>query len=218
MRGQEGEPAVRGEEAAGGPDRGSHLIDGAEGHAVEHLDEGLGAAGVDTCRNAGDADGFAEEGGFFVLRLGEGDADFRPADGDGNSGEAGTGTVVEECGDPGRKRLRAGDGFEEVALEDAAGIADGGEIGAGVPTEEERKIIYKSFILFRLDEFQACRGQELCQAVARIGGHGHYSSRSSDGGSPVPGGGQSVGYAPGLCPGDPSPLPHLQKSGVFSIS
>ena len=150
LRGEGCEPAVRSDEAGRGSDGFFHAIDGAEGHAIVGAGQGLGAGGMDAGGDAGDADGFLEEGGFFVLGFGEGDGDFGAADGDGNAGEAGAGSIVEEGGDAGGKGMGAGDGLEEVALEDGVGIADGGEVGAGVPVNEERQIVYKLFIFYYL--------------------------------------------------------------------
>jgi hypothetical protein len=81
---------------------------------------------MDFGADAGDADGFLEEGGLFALGLGEGDGYVRAADGDGDAGEACSGAVVEEGGYFGWEGLGAGDGFDEVVGEDGLGIAEGG--------------------------------------------------------------------------------------------
>ncbi len=70
---------------------------------------------MDSGGNAGDADGFLKEGGFLVLGLGKGDCDFGAADGDRDAGEASSGAVVEEGGNPGGESLGDGNGFDEVA-------------------------------------------------------------------------------------------------------
>ena len=124
-----------------------HLFNGAERDALELSAEGFGAAGVDLRRDAGDANRFLKEGGLFALGFGQGHGDLRAADGDGDAGEACAGAKVEECGDAGGEGLGTGDGFDEMASEDGLRVPDGGEIGAGIPAKNQRKIVVK---LFRL--------------------------------------------------------------------
>ena len=104
---------------------------------MEGTRQGFGAAGVDPSRDASDADGLLKEGGFLVLRFGEGDGDFGSADGDGDAGEAGAGAVVEEGCNARGKSLGAGDGFGEVALKNGFRIAERGEVGAGIPAKKK---------------------------------------------------------------------------------
>jgi hypothetical protein len=82
------------------------------------------------------ADCFLEEGGFFALRLAEGDVDLRAAEGDGDSGKSRAGAVIEESLDAGGQGDGGGDGFDKVAGKDDLGIADCGEVDAGVPAED----------------------------------------------------------------------------------
>jgi hypothetical protein len=70
--GKDGQPAGWGEEIDGHGDGRFHFVDGTEGDAVEFLTQGFSAAAVDFCIQTEGADGFAKEGGFFVLGFGEG--------------------------------------------------------------------------------------------------------------------------------------------------
>ena len=135
--------------AAGGDSRlccwegGCHIVDGAKGDDVEQAVGGHGfdATGpyLDVLEGEG-ADGFAEEGGFFVLGLGERDLDFGVKEGDGEPGEAGSGAEVEEGFGFGRDVQASEEALAEVTADDLLGIADGGEVGAGVPLEEEIEV------------------------------------------------------------------------------
>lgn len=148
--GQGREPAVEGDKARGGLDGARHSIDGAQGNTIEHFGQSFGAGRMDAGSDAGDADGFLEEGGLLVLGLSESDGDFGTADRDGDAGEASSRAVVEEGGDARGKGLGAGNGLDEMALENSLGIADSGEIGARIPAKEEGEIVDKSFSLFTL--------------------------------------------------------------------
>ena len=72
-----------------------HVVYGAEGYAIEGGLQGFGAGGVDFCFQAEGADGFAEEGGFFVLGFGQGYGDFWADEGYGDSWEAGSGAEIQ---------------------------------------------------------------------------------------------------------------------------
>ena len=85
------------------------------------------------------ADGFVEEGGLFGAGLGQGDLDFGAEELDGKAGEAGAGTVVEEGG-AGAEVGGGEEALAEVAADDVLGGADGGEVEAGVPLENEVEI------------------------------------------------------------------------------
>ena len=126
LGGEKRQPAVGADEMRGRLDCSVHVVDGAKGYAVELGGEGFGAGGVDFGGDAGDADGFVEEGGFFALRLGEDDGYLWAADGDGDAGEACSRAEVEEGGDAGGEGLGAGDGLDEMARKDGFGITDGG--------------------------------------------------------------------------------------------
>ena len=125
----------------GGSDGGGHRVDGAEGDGVEGAagGEGFDAVGPDFGGKAEGADGFLEEGGFFALRLGQGDGEGGVGELDGQAGEAGAGTEVEEGG----AGAEAGGGEEalaEVAADDVVGGADGGEVDALVPFKDEVEV------------------------------------------------------------------------------
>lgn len=168
--GQDGEPAGGGEEPDGGGDGLLHVVDGAKGDTGEAFCQGFGAGCVngDIGKMKG-ADGFAEEGRFLVLGLGEGDGDLRTEDGDGETGEAGAGAEVEEIGNVFRNKAGGEDGFEEVAAEDAFVIADGGEVGAGVPFLQEGEVGGEFYRLLFGDGWGAGLREEIVEAV----GWGH---------------------------------------------
>lgn len=139
--GEQGEVAVGLEEADGDGEGFGHLIDGAEGDAGEAGGEGFSAGGVDLdVGEAEGAEGFAEKGGFFMLGFGEGDRELGAEDGDGEARESCSGAEVEKRGEIFGEGAGGEDGFEEVAGEDAFAIADGGEVGAGVPLLEEIEV------------------------------------------------------------------------------
>ncbi len=83
------------------------------------------------------SDYFSEEGGFFVLGFGEGDLNFRVKQGDWQARKACTGAEVEESCRRWVEVLGSEEAFAEVAADDLFRVADGGEVGAGVPLEEE---------------------------------------------------------------------------------
>ena len=70
---EEGEPAVGSEEGDSGEEGAGGVVDGAKGDAVEWGGKGFGAGGVHLGGQGESADGFAEEGGFLILGLGESD-------------------------------------------------------------------------------------------------------------------------------------------------
>jgi len=67
--GEDGQPTIG--EGQGGGESLIHLVDGAEGDAIEPGVEEFGAAAVDLGCEAQGTDGFPEEGGFLVLGFGE---------------------------------------------------------------------------------------------------------------------------------------------------
>ena len=101
---------------------------------------GFDAAGPDFGGEVEAADGFAEEGSLFVLGFGERDLNAGAKEGDGQSGEAGSGAEVEEAGGAGVEMPGGEEAFSEVTADDLLGIADGGEVSAGVPLEEEVEV------------------------------------------------------------------------------
>jgi hypothetical protein len=142
--GEDGEEASGPEEGFGGGEGLRHVVYGAESNDVKEAvgGEGFGAGCPDFGGKGEGADDFAEEGGLFVLGFGEGDAPGGVKELDGEAGEAGSGAKVEEGGFGGlRGKLEAGEeGFAEVALDDGFRVTDGGEVGAGVPLEEEVEV------------------------------------------------------------------------------
>ena len=161
-------------QAAGGGDQsgrygehGFEALDGAERNYVEAIArEVLGALVlyIDVRQSKGTRD-FAEEGGFLMVGLDQGEREVRSPELDGNAWESGAGTYV---GDRfkgfyhrGRRghRGRLGDevasgekALAEVAGDDGFGVADGGQVDAGIPAEEY--IDVRRYIL------QWCRGQD----------------------------------------------------------
>jgi hypothetical protein len=128
-------------EEGGGGDGGGHVVDGAKGDGVECAITGhrFDAMGPDLGGEMEGADGFVEEGGLLGAGLGQGDVDFGAEELDGESGEAGAGTVVEE-GAAGAEVSGGEEALAEVAADDVLGGADGGEVEAGVPLENEVEI------------------------------------------------------------------------------
>jgi hypothetical protein len=165
---EDGQPAVGGKELDGGGDGGLHFVDGAEGDAVEFGFQFFGAAAVDFCCEAESADGFAEEGGFFVLGFGEGDLDVVAHEGDGDTWKACSGTEVEKSADGFGEGLGAEDGFQEVAAEDAFFVSDGGEVGFGVPFLEEGQVGGELLRSFGGEGWVAGGFEELVEAVGHI--------------------------------------------------
>jgi len=142
-RGEDCEPASGRDAAPGGGEGGGHIVHGAEGNDVEQAGGGhdFDTVGPDLGVGEGEsADDFAEEGGFFVLGFGEGYCDFGAEEGHGQAREAGSGAEVEQGAGGGRKVLRGEEAFAEVTLDDLFGVADGREVGAGVPFEEEVEV------------------------------------------------------------------------------
>jgi len=155
-----------------------HVVNRAEGDGMELAAGGHGfdAAGPDFCGEVKVADGFAEEGSLFVLGFGKGDLNVGPEKDDGQAGEAGSGAEVEECDRANVKVLGGEEAFSEVAADDLLGIADRGEVSAGVPLEEEVEVCAK------LGEesggdigFGEVRGEQVCDCGLGEGRHGRLS-------------------------------------------
>jgi len=64
----------------------------------------------------------------------------RTEKGDGKAGEASSGSKIEEGAGVWVEVTGGEEAFSEVATDDFLGIADGGEVGAGVPLEEEIEV------------------------------------------------------------------------------
>jgi hypothetical protein len=119
-----------------------HVVYGTKGDGVElaGFGQAFGSGGPDFYRKAKGADCFAEESGLFVLGFGKGDGDLGAQDGYGEAGEAGSAAEVEEGGGCWVKVAGGEETLAEVAADYLFGITDGGEVGAGVPLEEEIEV------------------------------------------------------------------------------
>ena len=168
--GEEGEQSAGSHQLCGGGNGSLHVVDGAEGDAVEADLQFLCAGAVDLYLDGKCTDGLAEEGGFLVLGFGEGDGDLGTEDGDGQAWEAGPGTEVEEGVDVCWQGSGTEDGLKEVAAEYAFFLANGSEVGAGVPFLEEGQVGGEPLRGFRVQRIGARLNQESIEA---IGGGGH---------------------------------------------
>ena len=121
---------------------GLHIVDRAEGDGVESaVDRHLfDAAGPDLRGEIEGADSFAEKAGFFVLGFGEGDLNIRTQKPDRDAREACPGAEVEEGGGVAREMARGKEAFAKMTANNLFRVADCGEIGAGVPFEEEVEV------------------------------------------------------------------------------
>lgn len=151
--------------AAVRPDQGGcrrqDRLEALDGTQRDHFEagsrHGFGAGGayIDSCQYKS-ADDFAEKRGPLVIGFDEGDGEFRDAEFDGNAGKTGAGAYVGQghgrgCGCrawPGRTAesgclyltgkdvTRGEEAFTEVAGYDLVGIADCGQVHAGVPAQK----------------------------------------------------------------------------------
>jgi hypothetical protein len=85
-------------------------------------------------------DDLAEECSLFVLGFGEGNSDLRAKKGYGEAGEAGPGAKVKKGSGAGINLAGGKEALAKVAADDLLRVADGGEIGAGVPFEEKVEV------------------------------------------------------------------------------
>jgi hypothetical protein len=144
---EEGETAGGSQQGGGDGKDGLEAFDGAEGDYVEGFGErfGTGVLYIDVrqCKGAGD---FAEEGGFLVVGFDQGEGDVWGPEFEGEAGESCAGAEVGDAGGKfnifnhrghrGRHRVEEAGGeerFAEVAGDDVFGVADGGQVDAGVP-------------------------------------------------------------------------------------
>ena len=160
---QEGKAAGGDKEACGDREDFGEALDGAQGDDIECLSDifGAGVLYIDICQcnRAGD---FAEEGGLLMVGFDEREGDVRSPEFYRNSGEAGAGTEVGYSssgfrasgfgngnvkifyhrGHRGRHRVEreemacGEEGFAKMASDNFFGIADGGEVDAGIPAKE----------------------------------------------------------------------------------
>jgi hypothetical protein len=126
----------------GGGQGGGHIIYGSKGDGVKAAGFGHGfdPGSPDFGGKAESADYFSEECGFFVLGFGKGDLNLRVKQGDRQPWEACSLTEVEEGSSRWVEMLGCEEAFTEVATDDLFRLADGGEVGAGVPLEEKIKV------------------------------------------------------------------------------
>jgi hypothetical protein len=116
---------------------------------------GFDAAGPDFRGQGEGADDLTEEGGLFILGFGERDVNVRAKESDGEAREAGPGAEVQKCESAGGRVAgiqvrgiqvrgiqvtRGEETLAEVAADDLFGIADGGQVGARIPFEEETEV------------------------------------------------------------------------------
>ncbi len=160
---QEGEAAGRGDQGSGSGQDLVEAFDGAESHGVEFGSKGFGAGvlyiDVRQCKCARD---FAEEGCFLVVGFDQGERDLWLPEFDGKAGEPWAGAYVGDTntntntntnsnsntnsfhhrghrGHGGRSGEQVAGGekaLAEMADDDLFGVADGGEVDAGIPAEE----------------------------------------------------------------------------------
>lgn len=118
------------------------VVDGAQGDGVELAGGGhiLDAALPDFGGEVERTDGFTKEGGLFVLGFGEGDGNLRPKEGNREAGKAGSRAEVQEGLGVGGQMAGGEETFSKVPADDLFRIADGGEIGPGVPPEEQVEV------------------------------------------------------------------------------
>ena len=150
---EEGQATMRGEEGGGDGKNFVKALDGAQGHERGgSRREVLGAAGeyIDVCQ-CKRPDGFAKEGGFFVVGFDQGDLRVRRPDFHGQPREAGAGAEIYGQRRMGRwigrllrgalrKRKKVAGGEErlpEMPGDDLFGGADGGEIDACIPAQHK---------------------------------------------------------------------------------
>ena len=143
---QESELPLGSQQTGGYRQDGLEALDGAEADYVECRREGFGAGGlyidVRQCKRARD---LAEERGFLVIGLDQGQVYLGSPEFDGDAGEAGARAEVSNFNGfhPGghrgtqREEMASGEeAFAEVAGDDPFFVADGSEIDAGIPTLE----------------------------------------------------------------------------------
>ena len=140
---EQGETASGGDEAGGSEQGLFEVLDGAHGDQGRALMERFGAGVEDG--EAGEVEGasdFAQEGGFFAVALDEGELEAGRPILDGQAGKAGAAAEIEEVvGGVARAEVAGGEErLAEVALDHSLGRAQGGEVHALVPADEEREM------------------------------------------------------------------------------
>lgn len=139
---EEREAPARSQEANGDGEDRVKAFDCTHGNDMggcwRHL-FGAGGNYIDICQCKGAAN-FAEKRCLLLLGFNEGHVNRRSPDLNRNTGEAGAGSEVEKpvvgcwVWGIGREQMTSGEeGFAEVTGHNFFGIADGGEIDAGIP-------------------------------------------------------------------------------------
>jgi hypothetical protein len=138
---QEGQPAIGGEEASGDWERFSESFNGAQGDYLVSLKKVFcaGVLYIDV-RQCKGADYLAKEGGLLMVGFDEGHRNIGGPEFHWNAGKAGARAKVRYSR-PHRitdmEEVASGEeGFAEVAGNYFFWIADGGEVDAGVPTQQ----------------------------------------------------------------------------------
>lgn len=162
--------AASGSDEAGGSEQGLfEVLDRAHGDQGRSLGERFGADVEDG--EAGEVEGasdFAQEGGFFAVALDEGELEAGRPVLDGQAGESGAAAEIEELV-LGVARAEVAGGEErlaEVALDHGFGRAQGGEVHALVPADEEREM----------------DGDGIEQKIVEFGGRDEGCEQSAEGG------------------------------------
>ena len=140
---KDGEAASRGEQAGGGEESLIELLDGAHGDKRGALRKALGAGVKDG--ETGEVEiaaDFAEEGGFLAVSFDESELELWCPVLHGEAGESCTAAEIENLlGGVAGEELGGGEeGLSEVADDHFLGGAEGGEVHALIPAEEEREV------------------------------------------------------------------------------
>jgi len=139
---EQGESPTGNQETTGDGEGRGEALDGAQSDGGgRRAGVGFGAArdyiDIGQCSGATD---FTQKYCFLLVRFDEGDEEMGGPDLYGYSGEASTGTEVDHGGGfkagVGEEMAGGEQGLAEVASDDLPGIADGGEVDAGVPAQK----------------------------------------------------------------------------------
>src|ERR1035437_10507689 len=98
---------------------------------------------MDPCGNSQHPHRLAQKRRLLALRFGQGHGDLRAAKRNGNSREARTGPKVQQRGNSGRQGAGARDRLDKMAGENALFAPDRGQVDAGVPAKNKRKIVFE---------------------------------------------------------------------------
>lgn len=142
---ENGQNAGRYEAGRNSFQRDGHVVYGAESNALEatlcrHL---LHSPSPNPRFEAQSAYGFAEEGRFLALGFSEGNLNLRQEKLDRESRESSARTEVEKrrvCGKKWSEVKTDEEALAKVPADNLFRVADGGEIGSGVPPEEQIEV------------------------------------------------------------------------------